>query len=105
LLLKHNADVDLEGGIFGNALRAAVYGGHETILSLLLGSNPSGGLSRNILNTSIQLALRTENFTIIDRLVKAGANIDAEDNLFGSPLQQASFYGQSSIMTTLLERK
>ncbi|KAI4258580.1 MAG: hypothetical protein L6R42_005010 [Xanthoria sp. 1 TBL-2021] len=104
LLLAHKADMNQEGGILGNALRAAVFGRHEAILSLLLGSVPRGP-SQNVLNTSIQLALRTENMAMIDNLMKAGADINAEDKLFGSPLQQASFYGQEKVMMMLLERK
>ncbi|KAI4172197.1 MAG: hypothetical protein LQ346_008649 [Caloplaca aetnensis] len=105
LLLEHNADVNQEGGILGNALRAAVFRGHEPILYMLLGSVPPSGLSRNVLDTSIQLALRTENMTTIDLLIGAGADVNAEDKLFGSLLQRASFYGQKRIIQMLLERK
>ena len=37
LLLGKGADVNAQGGEFGNARQAASYGGHEKVVELLLG--------------------------------------------------------------------
>ncbi|KAL9043046.1 MAG: hypothetical protein Q9214_003613 [Letrouitia sp. 1 TL-2023] len=103
LLLKENADINQEGGIYGNAIRAALLGGHKTILHILLDSTPRK-ISQCVLNSSLHLALRTGDVAIIRRLLEVGAEINAEDSLFGNPLQQASFFGQEDIMEMLLER-
>ncbi|KAL8837698.1 MAG: hypothetical protein Q9170_002430 [Blastenia crenularia] len=102
LLLEHDVDIYHEGGILVNALRAAVFGGHEAILRLLLKSIAPGRPSQDVLNSSLQLALRIENPAMIDLILGAGADINARDELFGSPVQQASSYGQESIMTVQL---
>lgn len=104
LLLNRRADVE-QGGIHGNAMRAAVLGRHTTIVRLLLDYGRAGKVSQDILNSSMQLALRTGDVNIIDQLLRAGADINAKDDLFGSPLQQVSFFGQEKIMTMLIERK
>jgi hypothetical protein len=37
--LDKDADVNAQGGIYGNALLAASEGGHEKVVQLLLGKN------------------------------------------------------------------
>jgi ankyrin repeat domain-containing protein 50 len=37
LLLGKSADINAQGGEYGNALQAASYGGHEKVVELLLG--------------------------------------------------------------------
>jgi ankyrin repeat protein len=39
LLLEKNADVNAQGGDYGNALQAASEGGHEQVVKLLLEKN------------------------------------------------------------------
>lgn len=102
LLLEYKIDMYVVGGLLGNALRAAVFGRKEAILRLLLQAIAPGRLSQDVLNSSLQLALRLEDSAMIDLLLGAGADINAEDSLFGSPLQQAAFYGQEKIMTIQL---
>ena len=100
LLLDGKADLNLEGGRFGNAIRAAILGRHTDIVGLLL---DSGKVSQDVLNSSIQLALRTGDTNCIHQILQAGAEINARDNLFGTPLQQASFFRQEGFMTILLD--
>jgi ankyrin repeat protein len=40
LLLGQGADVNAQGGYYGNALQAASYQGHEKVVELLLGKGP-----------------------------------------------------------------
>jgi ankyrin repeat protein len=53
LLLKHGADVNAQGGDYGNALYAAYSGGYDKIVQLLLEHgadvNAQGGDDRNAL--------------------------------------------------------
>jgi ankyrin repeat protein len=39
LLLGKGADVNAQGGEYGNALQAASYGGHEKVVEQLLGKS------------------------------------------------------------------
>ncbi|KAF2677730.1 hypothetical protein K458DRAFT_279074, partial [Lentithecium fluviatile CBS 122367] len=39
LLLREGADVNAQGGAYGNALQAASSGGHEQVVKLLLKKN------------------------------------------------------------------
>lgn len=106
LLLTKNADVNQECGIFGNAIRAALLGEHTAIiLDILLDSTDRRKISRPVLNSSLHLALRISEVKIISQLLEVGAEINAEDSLFGNPLQQATFFGQEDVMKMLLELK
>ena len=99
LLLDRRADVNICGGIFGNALKAAILGRHRDTTQLLLSCQPK----QETLDSSLAVAVLTRQQDIVCRLLERGADIDAEDNLFGSPLQQASFAGQTEIVTLLLK--
>ncbi|KAF1939184.1 hypothetical protein EJ02DRAFT_504930 [Clathrospora elynae] len=54
LLLEKNADVNAEGGYYGNALQAASEGGHEQVVKLLLEKNAdvNGGYYGNALQAA-----------------------------------------------------
>ena len=56
LLLDNGADVNVQGGEYGNALQRASYGGYEEVVQLLLDNgadvNAQGGKYGNALNAA-----------------------------------------------------
>jgi ankyrin repeat protein len=56
LLLEKGADVNAQGGYYGNALQAAANGGHESVVTLLLENgadvNAQGGYYGNALQAA-----------------------------------------------------
>jgi hypothetical protein len=74
LLLGKGADVNVQGGRYGNALQAASYKGHSAIVELLLGKgadvNAHGGYYGNALQAASERGLST----IVELLVGKGAS-------------------------------
>jgi ankyrin repeat protein len=62
LLLENGAEVNAKGGLYGNALQAASYGGNEAIVKLLLENgaevNAEGGEYGNALQAASYKAMR-----------------------------------------------
>ena len=81
LLLEKGADVNAQGGYFGNALQAAAFGGHEAIVQLLLEEgadvNSQGGKYGN----ALQVASAMGHMPIVQLLLAKGANFDNPHNL------------------------
>ena len=60
LLLGNGADVNAQGGDFGNALQAASYGGHEKVVELLLGKGADVNAQRGNYGNALQAAAQQE---------------------------------------------
>ena len=103
LLLDNGAEVNAEGGIYGNALQAASYSGKETIVKLLLENgaevNAEGGFCWN----ALQAGSYSGNEVIVKLLLENGAKVNAEGGRFENALQAASFSGDAAVVKVLLE--
>jgi ankyrin repeat protein len=73
ILLDKGADVNAQGGRYGNALRAASEGGHEKVVKMLLDKdavvNAQGGLYGN----ALQVASEGGHEKVVKMLLDAGA--------------------------------
>ncbi|SLM40588.1 P-loop containing nucleoside triphosphate hydrolase, partial [Lasallia pustulata] len=99
LLLKNGADVNAQGGIYGNALQAASWGGHESVVQLLLKNgadvNAQGGHFGNALPAAaLQAVYCTGRESVVQLLLKNGADVNAQGGQFGNALQAASCGGR-----------
>ena len=113
LLLDHGADVDLlnlKSG-YGNALQAAAARGHQDVVNMLLdhgaNANLSGGYMDNcIIAASASPALNVHEATacrIIERLIKAGAEIESANERGLIALHEAARTDSSVIVEMLLK--
>ena len=79
MLLENGAEVNAEGGEYGNALQAASYGGNEAIVKLLLENgaevNAEGGEYGNALQAA---ASYKGNEAIVKLLLENGAEMKEE---------------------------
>ncbi|KAL0937045.1 uncharacterized protein CTRU02_209261 [Colletotrichum truncatum] len=104
-LLEQAADVNVQGGTFGNALQAASARGHQEIIQLLLEKgadvNAQGGLYGN----ALQAASAGGHPEIIQLLLEKGADVNAQGGRYGNALQAASSEGHQEIIQLLLEKK
>jgi hypothetical protein len=102
-LIENGADVNMQGGLFGNPLQAASWVGRENIVQLLLhhgaNVNMQGGFYRNPLQAA--LALSHEN--IFQLLLHNGADANIQGGRKGSPLRSAISYGRESAFQLLLD--
>ena len=98
------ADVNIQGGYYGNALQAASYEGHEEVVHLLveLGAdvNAQGGEYGN----ALQAASFSGHEKIVHLLVVEGADVNAEGGGYINALHAASYEGHEKIVRLLVEK-
>ncbi|KAJ7875974.1 ankyrin repeat-containing domain protein [Mycena leptocephala] len=115
LLIEHGANVNVQGGDFGNALQAASYNGHINLVQLLIEQgatlmhrlliehsanvNAQGGHFGN----ALQAASLHGHINIVQLLIEQGADVHAQGGHFGNALQAASFHGHINIVQLLIE--
>ncbi|EXL75562.1 hypothetical protein FOPG_09409 [Fusarium oxysporum f. sp. conglutinans race 2 54008] len=96
-LTTEGADVNAQGGKYGNALQAASYKGNLEVVQLLLDKgvdvNAQGGKYGN--------ALQAASYK--GKLDK-GADVNAQGGEYGNALQAASFQGNPEIVQLLLDK-
>ena len=83
LLLQHGANPQLEGGLYGNALNAAACRANIDVLKRLLQQQ----LPTDMLDRAKLQAVLFRQDEAVNALLKKGANVDAMDHEFGSPLE------------------
>jgi hypothetical protein len=104
MLLEGGADVNAQGGHFGNALQAASAGGHKEVATLLLDKgadvNAQGGLYGNALQAASARGYKEMATLLLDK----GADVNAQGGHFGNALQAASAGGYNEMATLLLDK-
>ena len=103
-LVDKGADVNAQGGMYGNALQAASEGGHQDIVKLLLNKgadiNAQGGRYGN----ALYAASFRGHQEIVDLLLNKGADVNAQGGDYSNALQAASFGGHQEIVKLLLNK-
>ncbi|KAF5343349.1 hypothetical protein D9758_014173 [Tetrapyrgos nigripes] len=97
LMMHKGADVNAQGGQYGNALQVATYFGQIEIVKLLLKNgadvNAQGGEHGN----ALQAALLQQRLDIVKLLLENGADVNAQDRAYSRALQVASAFLEASI--------
>jgi Ankyrin repeats (3 copies) len=104
LLLNRGADVNAQGGHYGNALQAASYGGHEKIVELLLKRGADVNTQGGEYGNALQAASYGGHEKIVELLLNRGADVNAQGGYYGNALQAASSRGHEKIVEPLLNR-
>jgi Protein kinase domain/Ankyrin repeats (3 copies) len=105
-LLEEGADVNAQGGYYGNALQAAacIWGNKEVVLLLFekgADVNAQGGYYGNALQAA---ACIWGNKEVVLLLLEKGANVNAQGGHHGSALQAAVVSGDKEVVLLLLEK-
>ncbi|PLB48774.1 Pfs, NACHT and ankyrin domain protein, partial [Aspergillus steynii IBT 23096] len=103
-LISKGADINAQGGEYGNALQAASLKGYQDIVRLLLDKgadiNAQGGFYGNALH-----AASLEGYQeIVGLLLDKGADINAQGGRYSNALQAALFRGHQQIVRLLLDK-
>ena len=85
LLLQNGAEVNAEGGKYGNALQAASFRGNSVIVKLLLENGAEVNAKGGMFGNALQAALYIHNEAIVKLLLENGAEVNAEG---GVPIPQ-----------------
>jgi ankyrin repeat protein len=109
MLLNQGADVNAQGGLYGNALQAASVGGHEAIVKMLLNRQPGADVNAQggHFGNALQAASAWGHIKIVEILLdkNTNANINAQGGFYGNALQAASAEGYVQIVKMLLNSK
>ncbi|KAK0760882.1 LOW QUALITY PROTEIN: hypothetical protein N5P37_005821, partial [Trichoderma harzianum] len=103
-LLEKGADINLGGGFFGNALQAAISKGSEEIIEILIEKRANVNAQGGIFGNALQAAAVRGDTDIVELLLKNGADINAHGGIFGNALQAAVAKGNEKIVALLLEK-
>ncbi|KAL5377140.1 hypothetical protein DPSP01_009953 [Paraphaeosphaeria sporulosa] len=107
LLIEKGAEVNTQGGQYGNALQAASSRGYEAIVKLLLDKgaevNTQSGGHRGYSN-ALQAASSRGHEAIVKLLLDKGAEVNAHGGQYGNALQAASWSGDEAIVKLLLDK-
>ena len=101
-LVQEGADVNAQGGWWGNALQAASYGGHDKIVELLLSESANVNAQGGWWGNALQAASGRGYNKIVELLLSEGADVNAQGGEWGNALQAASGRGYNKIVELLL---
>ncbi|KAM0172531.1 hypothetical protein ACHAPF_007410 [Botrytis cinerea] len=104
LLLDHGADVNAQGGEYGNALQAAARRGNQEIVKLLLDRGANVNAQGGEYGNALQAAARDGNQEIVKLLLDRGADVNAQGGNYGNALQATARDGNQKIVKLLLDR-
>jgi ankyrin repeat protein len=104
LLLEKNADVNEQGGEYGNALQAASSRGHELVVKRLLEKNADVNAQGGSYCNALQAASHGGHEQVVKLLLEKNAEVNTQGGSYGNALQAASHGGHEQVVKLLLER-
>jgi ankyrin repeat protein len=104
LLLDKNADVNAQGGVYGNALHAASVEGHEAVVKLLLDKNADVNAQGGEYGNALHAASVEGHEAVVKLLLDKNADVNAQGGKYGNALQAASARGHEAIVKLLLDK-
>ena len=103
LLLEKGADVNAQGGYYGNALQAASWRGHEAIVKLLLDKGANINAQGGYYGNALYAASGKGYEAIVKLLLDKGADVNAQDE-YSNALHVASDKGHEAVVRLLLDK-
>ncbi|KAH8744416.1 hypothetical protein F5882DRAFT_455073 [Hyaloscypha sp. PMI_1271] len=105
VLREEGADVNVQGGYYGTALRAASAGGYQDIVQILLDKGADVNVrSGSYDGTALQAASAGGYQDIVQILLDKGADVNVQGEYYGTALQAASRGGHKEIVQKLLDK-
>ncbi|CUS10690.1 unnamed protein product, partial [Tuber aestivum] len=101
---EDTVNANAKGGVYGNALQAAVVGGRESIVRFLLDRGASVNAQGGHYGNALQGAAFRGNESVVQLLLESGAEVSARGGYYGNALQAAAYRGNLSVVQLLLER-
>jgi ankyrin repeat protein len=104
LLLDKGANVNVQGGLCGNALQAASHGGHEQVVKLLLDKGADVNAQSGTFGNALHAASQGGHEQVVKLLLDKGADVNAQGGLYGNALHAASQGGHEQVVKLLLDK-
>jgi ankyrin repeat protein len=103
-LIGKGADINAQGGTYGNAFQAASAGGHQEIIKLLLDKGADINTQGGNYGNALQAASFKGHQEIVNLLIDKGADINAQGGRYGNALLAALLRGLPGIVELLLDK-
>jgi hypothetical protein len=103
-LIGKGADVNAQGGYFGNALYAASWEGHQETVQLLLDKGADVNAQGGYFGNALYAASWRGHQEIIQLLLDKGADVNAQGGEYGNALYAASWGGHQETVQLLLDK-
>jgi ankyrin repeat protein len=101
-ILHTGADVNAQGGEYGNALQAALYRGHVKVVQILVDAGAEVNVQGGEYGSALQATSFRGHEKVAQVLVNAGADVNAQGGEYSSALQAASFQGHEKVAQVLV---
>jgi ankyrin repeat protein len=103
-LLHRNANTNIQGGKFGNALQAAATMEDYEIVQLLLDKGADVNAQGGVFGNALQAAAAIGNLETFQLLLDNGADVNARGGEYGTALQGAAARNNAEIILLLLDK-
>ncbi|KAG5752614.1 hypothetical protein H9Q70_004752 [Fusarium xylarioides] len=103
-LMTEGADVNAQGGEYGNALQAASCLGKLEVVQLLLDKGADINAQGGEYGNALQAASCLGKLEVMQLLLDKGADINAQGSHFSNALQAASYWGNLEVIQLLLDK-
>ncbi|KAH5552913.1 hypothetical protein HBI25_177950 [Parastagonospora nodorum] len=103
MLLDQGAEVNKQGGRYGNALHAASLRGHKRIVQILIKAGAEVDAQNGDYGNALQAASSEGHELIVKMLLDNKANINAQGGKYSNALQAAAAAGHQAIVQLLLD--
>lgn len=101
-ILNAGAEVNAQGGYYGNALQAASLRGHERVMQMLLAAGADVNAQGGYYGNALQAASFGGHEKVVQMLLAAGAEVNAQRGRYGNSLQAAASGGHEKVVQMLL---
>jgi ankyrin repeat protein len=103
MLLDAGADVNAQGGEYGNALYAAVEQGSEQVVKMLLDAGADVNAQGGEYGNALYAAVSRGSEQVVKMLLDAGADVNAQGGEYGNALYAAVEQGSEQVVKMLLD--
>ncbi|KAF3034664.1 hypothetical protein E8E12_002429 [Didymella heteroderae] len=104
IFLDGGADIDIEGGLYGNALHIASVSGHKGVVELLLDKGVNVSAQGGYYGNALQAASFAGHTELVELMLDKGANVNAQGGYYGNVLQAATARGYKKLIELLLDK-
>jgi hypothetical protein len=102
MLLDNEADVNAQGGYYGNALQAASARGHEAVVKMLLDRDADVNAQGGDYGNALQAASAGGYEAVVKMLLNKDADVNAQGGYYSNALLAASEQGHEAVVKILV---
>ncbi|KAJ5513228.1 hypothetical protein N7463_002780 [Penicillium fimorum] len=99
-LLDEGVHLEIKGD--GGALQAALSGGYESVVEMLLGTGADVNAQGGQYGNALQVAAYKGSTNAVQILLRAGADVNTQGGYYGNALQAAAYGGSTDTVQVLL---